>query len=100
LTMITVELNMLHWRGLTNITHKDFEPLMMVNRDAAAVFVRADSKWNSLKELEETIGNNPGKLKCSGTAFGGIWHVALAGWLNKVGIDPLPVLLLLYVCFR
>jgi len=92
LTMITVELNMLHWRGLTNITHKDFEPLMMVNRDAAAVFVRAESKWNSLKELEETIRNNPGVLKCSGTAFGGIWHVGLAGWLNLVGLNPSDVI--------
>jgi tripartite-type tricarboxylate transporter receptor subunit TctC len=44
ITMVTVELNMLHWRGLTSISHEDFRPVMMVNQDAAAVFVRADSQ--------------------------------------------------------
>lgn len=85
ITMVTVELNMLHWRGLTSISYRDFQPVMMVNRDAAAVFVRADSQWKTLRELEQAIRDNPGKLKASGTAFGGIWHVALAGWLSKAG---------------
>ncbi len=84
ITMVTVELNMLHWRGLTSISHQNFQPVMMVNQDAAAVFVRTDSQWKTLDELEQTIRGNPGKLKASGTAFGGIWHVALAGWLTAV----------------
>ncbi|MHC4431538.1 MAG: tripartite tricarboxylate transporter substrate-binding protein [Planctomycetota bacterium] len=91
ITMVTVELNMLHWRGLTSISHKDFRPVMMVNQDAAAVFVRADSQWKTLAELEQTIRDNPGKLKASGTAFGGIWHVALAGWLTTIGLQASDV---------
>ena len=46
LTMITVELNMLHWRGLTNIGPDDFRPVMLLNQDDAALFVRADAPWN------------------------------------------------------
>ncbi len=91
ITMITVELNMLHWRGLTSISYKDFQPVMMVNRDAAAVFVRTDSRWKTLGELEQAIRENPGRLKASGTAFGGIWHVALAGWLNRIGLEASDV---------
>ena len=88
LTMITVELNMLHWRGLTSVDYRDFEPLVLLNRDSAALFVRSDSPFTSLDELQAAIAAEPGKLKASGTAFGGIWHVALAGWLNARGLDP------------
>lgn len=91
ITMVTVELNMLHWRGLTSISHEDFHPVMMVNQDAAAVFVRTDSQWETLGELERAIRDNPGKLKASGTAFGGIWHVALAGWLTTIGLQASDV---------
>ncbi len=86
MTMITVELNMLHWRGLTNITYRDFQPLMLLNRDDAALFVRDDAPWKSLKELQEAIRDQPRTLKASGTAQGGIWHVSLAGWLDAEGI--------------
>lgn len=85
ITLVTVELSMLHWRGLTSISYKDYEPLALINRDSAALFVRHDAPWNSLGELAVAIDQRPGKLKASGTAYGGIWHVALAGWLIHSG---------------
>ncbi len=92
LAMVTAELNMLHWRGLTSISYHDYQPLMLINRDDAAVFVRADSPLTSLAALEQRIGEEPGTLKASGTAQGGIWHVALAGWLQEVGLKPSEVI--------
>lgn len=86
LTLVTVELSMLHWRGLTNIDHGDFDPVMMLNRDDAALFVRADSPWRTPADLERAIRAQPGRLKASGTAQGGIWHVALAGWIDSLGL--------------
>ncbi|MEO6811584.1 MAG: tripartite tricarboxylate transporter substrate-binding protein [Isosphaeraceae bacterium] len=86
LTMMTVELNMLHWRGLTNISRLDFEPLVQLNRDDAALFVRIDAPWKSPKELAKAIAESPQPLKASGTAQGGIWHVSLAGWLDAIGL--------------
>ena len=86
LTLMTIELNMLHWRKLTNLTWRDFRPVMLINRDAAALFVRQDSEWSSLAELEEAIRKSPGEIKASGTATGGIWHLAMAGWLEAVGL--------------
>ena len=86
LTMATVELNMLHWRGLTTISPDDFEPLALCNRDAAAVFVRSDSPWQTLADLEATIAREPGRLRTSGSARGSIWHVAVAGWLLEQGL--------------
>ena len=88
ITMVTVEINMLHWRGLTNICYQDYEPVGMLNRDATAVFVRQDAPWKTLEELENHIRDNPGELKASGTAQGGSWHLGFAGWLDHEGIDP------------
>lgn len=86
LTLATAELNMLHWRELTTITHHDFEPLLLVNRDDAALFVRAEAPWRTSSELAAAIRDQPRTLRGSGTAFGGIWHLAVAGWLHAQGI--------------
>jgi tripartite-type tricarboxylate transporter receptor subunit TctC len=86
LLMMTVEINMLHWQGLTDLTYRDFRPLMMINRDAAALFVRQDAPWTDLPALTEAVRADPGKLRASGTSKGGIWHLAVAGWLRTVGL--------------
>ncbi|MBN1443821.1 MAG: tripartite tricarboxylate transporter substrate binding protein [Planctomycetes bacterium] len=86
LTMMTVEINMLHWRRLTSISWRDFEPLLLLNRDAAALFVRSDAPWRDIAELTDEVRSRPGALTASGTATGGIWHLALAGWLTSVGL--------------
>jgi hypothetical protein len=57
---------------------------MQLIGDDAALFVSADSPWKSLADLERAIRQNPGQLKASGTAQGGIWHVSLAGWLDSL----------------
>jgi len=88
MTLVTAELTMLHWRGLTNVTYEDFRPLALVNRDNAALFVRSDAPWSSLDELRTAIQEQPGDLRASGTAFGGIWHVSLGGWLIDSGLAP------------
>lgn len=85
ITLMTVELNMLHWRDLTPISPADFRPVALVNRDPAAIFVRKDAPWRTLDELNDYIRQNPRTLRASGTALGGIWHVALAGWLAEIG---------------
>ncbi|MDA2927525.1 tripartite tricarboxylate transporter TctB family protein [Acidobacteria bacterium AH-259-G07] len=89
LTMMTVELNMLHWRELTEISWKDFTPVMLINRDPAALFTRADeNRWEDLNAIADDVRKNPGTLAASGTATGGIWHLALAGWLQAAGLKP------------
>jgi len=88
LTMMTVELNMLHWRGLTTVGPDSFVPLVLLNRDAAAVFVRADSPWTTLEDLERHIKTSPEPVRASGSAQGGIWHLAFAGWYAALGEDP------------
>ncbi|WP_375460078.1 tripartite tricarboxylate transporter substrate binding protein [uncultured Enterovirga sp.] len=89
--LITLEINMMHWVGLTKLTYEGFTPLALMNADPAAIHVRIDSPHKTLKELVTAIKANPGKLKASGTGQGGSWHLALAGMLKSQGIEPAAV---------
>src|SRR5439155_19092635 len=91
LTLITIEIATLHWRGMTSVSQRDFAPVGLVNRDAGAIFVRTDAPWRTLRDLEQAIRQAPGGLRASGTATAGIWHLALAGWLSTVGLRPTDV---------
>ncbi|WP_251363866.1 tripartite tricarboxylate transporter substrate binding protein, partial [Epibacterium ulvae] len=85
--VITVETGMMHWAGLTDLTHDGFTPIALFNSDPAGVMVAADSPWNSLDDMLAAVKADPGKHKGSGTGQGGIWHLALAGMLNAEGLD-------------
>jgi tripartite-type tricarboxylate transporter receptor subunit TctC len=91
LGLITVEIAMMHWAGLTQLKHTDYTAIGLVNSDPAGVSVRADAPYKSVKELLAAVKANPGKFKASGTGQGGIWHLALAGMLKDQGIDPAAV---------
>jgi len=92
ITIVTVELDMMHWMGLTPLTYKEFTPVALVNIDAAGVQVAQDAPWKNLKELLDYVKANPGKAKASGTGKGGIWDLARAGMLKTAGIpvDAMP----------
>src|SRR4249920_715025 len=75
--LITVEITMMHHVGLTQLKHTDYTPIGLVNADPAAINVRSDSPYKSVKDLLAAIKANPGKMKASGTGQGGIWHLAI-----------------------
>lgn len=87
LGMITVEISMMHWAGLTDLKPTNYTPLALMNIDPAAVTVRADSPHKTVNDLLAAIKANPGKFKASGTGQGGIWHLALAGMLKDQKLD-------------
>ena len=91
LGMITVEISMMHHQGLTQLTPRNFTPLALMNVDPAAITVSATSPYKTMDDLVKAIKANPGKLKASGTGQGGIWHLALAGMLKDMKIDPSAV---------
>ncbi|WP_108462209.1 Bug family tripartite tricarboxylate transporter substrate binding protein [Devosia naphthalenivorans] len=87
--VMTIEIDMMHWQGLTELTHEDFDILAMVNADPGGLMVSADSEYESLDTLLEAIKAEPkGTFKSSGTGQGGIWHLGLAGWLLSEGLEP------------
>jgi len=89
--IITVEIGMMHWQGLTDLTGASYTPIALVNADPAGVQVAADSPYKTVNDLVAAIKANPGKLKASGTGQGGIWHLAIAGMLKDLNVDPTSV---------
>jgi len=89
--MATVEIGMMHWQGLTELTGASYTPIGLVNADPAGIQVRADAPYKTVQDLLAAVKANPGKFKASGTGQGGIWHLAIAGLLRDQKIDPAAV---------
>lgn len=87
--MLTVEIAMMHHQGLTDLKSTSYTSLALMNEDPPGVQVSASGPYKDIKALAEAIkAAPPGKLKASGTGQGGIWHLALIGWLVSMGLKP------------
>jgi tripartite-type tricarboxylate transporter receptor subunit TctC len=86
--VVTVEIGMMHWAGLTELTGADYTPIALYNYDPAGLQVRSDSEWQTAQDVLDAVAATPGEHNASGTGQGGIWHLALAGMLDKAGIEP------------
>ena len=87
LGIITAEICMLHWQGLTEVTYRNYTPLSLMNNDPPGIQVNNASPHKDVKSLADAIkASRPGQFKASGTGQGGIWHLALAGWLGAMGL--------------
>ena len=91
LGLATVEITMMHWQGLTDLTYEGYTPLALMNEDPAGVQVPVDAPYETLQDLLDAIEADPGALHASGTGQGGIWHLSIAGMLNDLGMDPAAV---------
>ncbi len=85
---VTVEIGMMRNMGLTDLGPENVDGIALIDIVPASVTVGKDSPFDSLEDLLAYAEANPGELTASGTAQGGIWHLALAGMLNAEGIDP------------
>ncbi len=92
LGIATVEIAMMHWQGLTELTYEDYTPLAQVNLDPGGLMVNVDSPFETAQDVMDAIkSSDPGTFKASGTGQGGIWHLGLVGWLLDAGVDPAAV---------
>ena len=87
--MLTVEITMMHHQGLTELNPTSYTPLALMNEDPPGIQVNAATPYKTVKELADAIKSKPpGTFKASGTGQGGIWHLALVGWLLAMGLKP------------
>ncbi|WP_424812979.1 tripartite tricarboxylate transporter substrate binding protein [Roseococcus sp. YIM B11640] len=92
LGIITAEICMLHWQGLTEVTYRNYTPLALMNNDPPGIQVASNARYQNIRELAEAVkASRPGQMKASGTGQGGIWHLALAGWLMALGLPAAHV---------
>lgn len=84
--MITFELSTMHRMRISRLTYEDYECLLQVNADPAAIVVRNDAPWQTLGEWLDDIRSKPGEMRMSGTATGGAWDLARAGLLQAADL--------------
>ncbi|WED24935.1 tripartite tricarboxylate transporter substrate binding protein [Vibrio sp. JC009] len=86
--MITAEITMMHWTGLTELTYKNYTPLGKFAGVVGGIQVKKGSKFKDTSQLLDFIKSNPGKLKASGGGYGSVWQLNMAGFLNSAGLKP------------
>ena len=86
--LITLEINMMHWVGLTDLTHEAYTPLALMNADPAAIHVHVNSQYKTLKRPPRRDQGQPRQAQGLGHRAGRSWHLALAGMLQSLGVDP------------
>lgn len=88
LGVITIETTMFEAQGLPGAAPENFTLLGRFNADAIGINVRADAPYENTQDLIDAVQTNPGQLKASGANQGGLSHLAWAGLLNRLEIDP------------
>ncbi len=83
----TLEIGTMHNLGLTELDYTAYTPLGLYNSDPAAIFVNAGSDYADIGALLEALkATSDGEFKGSGSAQGGVNHLALAGMLMAAGM--------------
>lgn len=75
-TYVVAELAILPHLGLSPISPDDFDLLARTNYNPAAVTVRADSRWKSLRDLLADARTHPETIRAGNSGTGSIWHLA------------------------
>jgi tripartite-type tricarboxylate transporter receptor subunit TctC len=72
--------------GITDrISLESFEVIGAVNGEPAAIIVRTDSPWNSLKDFLEDARKRPGQITLANAGAGNIWHLSALGLEDATG---------------
>jgi tripartite-type tricarboxylate transporter receptor subunit TctC len=85
--MITFELNSLPPQGLVPFTWKDFDPIMRINSDPAALTVRADAPYSTVRGFMDYAKAHPGEITIGNSAPGSVWHIAAGLAAEKTGVN-------------
>jgi tripartite-type tricarboxylate transporter receptor subunit TctC len=85
--MITFELNSLPPQGLVPFTWKDFDPIMRINSDPAALTVRKDAPYSTVRGFMDYAKTHPGEITIGNSAPGSVWHIAAGLAAEKTGVQ-------------
>jgi len=85
--IITTELSMYKPVGSANLSYEDYTLIGLYNADPSAIFVKADSPYQTMDDLVKAIKTDPSTIKASGANFGGLNHLS---WVSLVQLLGAP----------
>ncbi|WP_065238201.1 tripartite tricarboxylate transporter substrate binding protein [Gallibacterium genomosp. 3] len=83
LGVATAEIALMRHQKMTDLSYKDYTPIVRLAVVPGGIQVAKDSPYNTINDLINDIKNNPGKLKASGSGLNSIWHLNLLGILKS-----------------
>ena len=83
----TVEIALMHHQKMTDLSYKDYTPIVRLGVVPGGVQVAKDAPYKDINELLAAIKAAPGKLKASGSGLNSIWHLNLLGMLKSAGLS-------------
>lgn len=86
-TMITFEILSLPPQGLVPFTYKDYDLLMRVNMDPAAVTVQADAPYDTFEEFVAYAKAHPGEINIGHSGPGSVWQIAGGIIAEQMGFE-------------
>ncbi|AMJ61525.1 Bug family tripartite tricarboxylate transporter substrate binding protein [Bosea sp. PAMC 26642] len=78
LSLITLHLSSYRLLGVNPLSYRDFEPLALLNRSLGVLAVKADSPFQTLKDLIEYAKANPGVVTVGNSGAGAPPHLSAA----------------------
>ena len=87
LVILPVELAFMDKIGVYPFSLDNFETIMLLNSDPAALTVNAKASWNTVEEFVEYGRQNPGALKIGHSGVGLLWHLAAVALEDKAGVE-------------
>jgi len=77
--------------GVADLDYSKFYPVNILGRGVAVIAVRADSKYQTMKDLMADIKANPGAVKMGSTGPGGLPSTIAALIKNSADFDVIPI---------
>lgn len=87
LSVIDTYIDQLALQGQYEFSIDDFQPIIGLNRDAAAFTVSADSPFETLEEVIAYAEENPGAVSVGHSGTGQGWHLAGAAVAQAYDVD-------------
>ncbi|MGY6773039.1 tripartite tricarboxylate transporter substrate binding protein [Gallibacterium sp. ZY190522] len=85
LGVATAEIALMRHQKMTDLSYQDYTNIVRLAVVPGGIQVSKDSPYKDLNSLINTIKQNPGKLKASGSGLNSIWHLNLLGILKSIG---------------
>jgi len=87
LGIITTEVSMYEPVGSADIAYDDYTLVGLYNADPSAIFVRAESDYETVQDLAAALKEDPSALQASGANFGGLNHLSWVSLIDGIGAD-------------
>ncbi|MFV0332635.1 MAG: tripartite tricarboxylate transporter substrate binding protein [Tropicimonas sp.] len=85
LGIITTELSMFHWAGMSDLTYQDYTTIGLYNADPSSVVVKTGTAVEDMDSLVAAIREDASAIRAGGANQGGLNHLAYVSLVNELG---------------